>query len=98
MVKKGGGNESENSGKIPIEQNNVYQESYVKEDGRTECHRCNGTGIFTCGMCNGTGINNMGVECGCIRNYNILTALGDSNPGTPLRWECDYCDGTGFKR
>ena len=47
--------ESGKSGELPYKEETHHQEPYVIEETRTECHHCDGTGIYTCGMCDGTG-------------------------------------------
>lgn len=59
------------------------------------CPTCNGTGIQICNLCGGTGVNNMGMECGCIRTYNMEKAAGHTPSHRPLKWTCIACNGSG---
>jgi len=59
------------------------------------CPTCHGTGEIICPLCGGTGVNNMGIECGCIRTYNMEKAAGHTPSHPPLRWTCPACGGSG---
>jgi len=75
----------------PYEDNSIQQQTEKKK----ACKYCKGTGIKVCNLCGGTGVNNMGIECGCIRTYNMELAAGHTPSHEPLRWTCTFCGGTG---
>lgn len=72
-----------------------YDLNTVKERENNVCPTCHGTGTQVCSLCGGTGVNNMGIECGCIRTYNMEIAAGHTPSHPPLQWTCPSCRGTG---
>jgi uncharacterized protein (TIGR02145 family) len=72
-----------------------YDINTVQERENNVCPTCHGTGTQVCNLCGGTGVNNMGMECGCIRTYNMEIAAGHTPGHPPLQWTCPSCRGTG---
>lgn len=62
------------------------------------CSLCNGTGIQVCPLCGGTGVANNGMECNCVRTYNMEKLAGHTPSNPPLRWSCPRCSGTGVSK
>jgi hypothetical protein len=72
-----------------------YDINTAQERENNVCPTCHGTGTQVCNLCGGRGVNNMGMECGCIRTYNMEIAAGHTPSHPPLQWTCVSCRGTG---
>ena len=72
-----------------------YDINTAKERDNNVCPTCHGTGVQVCNLCGGTGVNNMGMECGCIRAYNVEIAAGHTPSHPPRQWTCTSCRGSG---
>lgn len=81
-----------------IETKKTNQEQIKQEPENKMCYMCKGSGIITCSMCGGTGINNMGMDCGCVTYVANCRAMGKEPTRTALRWTCNHCNGTGYKK